>query len=612
MNEAVRDHARRRLEPRQQDRQLAHRAAGLRRPPATLQPRLPRRREHPGLALRGRGGRRGLRARLAEDHGGQPVPGGHGPGLLPPVRDRLQPGAARRGGRDQLGRALPRRRGDPAGLDGDGRRGRRPASACSSSAPARPGCRPRTTWHGSATRSTIRDAGPHAGGMMRFGIPRYRLPRDVLDAEIAADRRPRRDARARRRRSTTSSTRCATERFDAVFLAVGAHIGKRAYVPAGEAARILDAVTVLALDGGRGAAAARPSRRRLRRRQHRDGRGPHGTAARRDGRRRGLPPHPRPDAGPRLRGRGGRGGGRPDEVALDRSSVPSRASLTIERMELDETGFPQPTGEFEELEADALVLALGQESDLALLDGVPGIEVSDGVVRVGPNLMTGHPGIFAGGDMVPAERTVTVAVGHGKKAARHIDAWLRGDASEAGSQARRLPSSTSSTRGTTRTRRARCSRPSSWRGGARRSRRSSRGSTRRPRSTRRAAAFPAATASTATTASASARTTPSSSWRAGIARQPGAGTRSTTTSARAAGSAPPSARAARSRWCPRQSEQLGRLQRLCELVLRHRRAPLDARLSRALLELRLAQFGERAVAIARPLSVPAVRLDARA
>jgi formate dehydrogenase (NADP+) beta subunit len=41
-------------------------------------------------------------------------------------------------------------------------------------------------------------------------------------------------------------------------------------------------------------------------------------------------------------------------------------------------------------------------------------------------MMTGHPGIFAGGDMVPSERTVTVAVGHGKKAARHINAWLKG------------------------------------------------------------------------------------------------------------------------------------------------------------------------------------------
>jgi 2-oxoacid:acceptor oxidoreductase delta subunit (pyruvate/2-ketoisovalerate family) len=100
--------------------------------------------------------------------------------------------------------------------------------------------------------------------------------------------------------------------------------------------------------------------------------------------------------------------------------------LQIEKMELDETGFPQPTGEYEELEADSLVLALGQETDLSLLDGVPGVEIDDGVVSVGPNMMTGHPGIFAGGDMVPAERTVTVGVGHGKAAARHIDAWLRG------------------------------------------------------------------------------------------------------------------------------------------------------------------------------------------
>ena len=102
-------------------------------------------------------------------------------------------------------------------------------------------------------------------------------------------------------------------------------------------------------------------------------------------------------------------------------------TLVVERMELDDTGFPQPTGELEELEADSLILALGQETDLGLLDGVPGLEVADGVVVVGPNMMTGFPGIFAGRDMVPAERTVTVAIGHGKKAARHIDAWLRGD-----------------------------------------------------------------------------------------------------------------------------------------------------------------------------------------
>ena len=44
--------------------------------------------------------------------------------------------------------------------------------------------------------------------------------------------------------------------------------------------------------------------------------------------------------------------------------------------------------------------------------------------------MTGCPGVFAGGDMVPAERTVTVGVGHGKRAAREINAWLRGQQRE--------------------------------------------------------------------------------------------------------------------------------------------------------------------------------------
>jgi 2-oxoacid:acceptor oxidoreductase delta subunit (pyruvate/2-ketoisovalerate family) len=105
-------------------------------------------------------------------------------------------------------------------------------------------------------------------------------------------------------------------------------------------------------------------------------------------------------------------------------------SLMVERMELDDDGFPQPTGEVEQLEADSLVLALGQEVDLSLLDGVPGMEVREGVVTVDRAMMTGRPGIFAGGDMVPAERTVTTAIGHGKKAAWNIDAWLRGVAFE--------------------------------------------------------------------------------------------------------------------------------------------------------------------------------------
>ena len=131
-------------------------------------------------------------------------------------------------------------------------------------------------------------------------------------------------------------------------------------------------------------------------------------------------------------------------------------------MRLDDAGFPQPTGEFEELSADCLVLALGQDADLAVLDRVPGVTFSDGTVDVDRDLMTGHPGIFAGGDMVPAERTVTVAVGHGKKAARAIDAWLRGADADDPRPARgpTSPPTTGSTPGTTPTPRPRYGRSS--------------------------------------------------------------------------------------------------------------------------------------------------------
>jgi Pyruvate/2-oxoacid:ferredoxin oxidoreductase delta subunit len=95
-------------------------------------------------------------------------------------------------------------------------------------------------------------------------------------------------------------------------------------------------------------------------------------------------------------------------------------------MRLDESGFPQPTGEFETLEADSVVLALGQDVDLAFLEKMPGMKVVEGVVSVDSQMMTSIPGIFAGGDMVPAERSVTTAVGHGKKAARCVDSYLQG------------------------------------------------------------------------------------------------------------------------------------------------------------------------------------------
>ena len=93
----------------------------------------------------------------------------------------------------------------------------------------------------------------------------------------------------------------------------------------------------------------------------------------------------------------------------------------LERMELDEDGFPQPTGELEELEADSLVLALGQESDLGAARARRRASRSTTAsCASATDLMTGRPGVFAGGDIVPAERTVTAAIGHGRaRRARH-------------------------------------------------------------------------------------------------------------------------------------------------------------------------------------------------
>ncbi|MCP8938771.1 NAD(P)-binding protein [Alsobacter sp. SYSU M60028] len=274
-------------------------------------------------------------------------------------------------------------------------------------------------------RVTIREAGPMAGGMMRFGIPKYRLPREALDAEIQRIRDLGVEIVLNAKVERLADA-MAEGGFDAAFLAVGAHLARRAYIPAGEAARVLDAVQVLRSMEGE-------EKPLLGRRVIVYGGGNTALDVARTARRLGAE-----DAVIVYRRTRERMPAHDFEVeeAIEegvmmkwlstiRSVEPG--AVTVEKMRLDETGFPQPTGEVETLEADTVVLALGQDVDLSLLDGVPGLEVRDGVVQVGPDMMTGAPGVFAGGDMVPSERTVTVAVGHGKKAARRIDAWLRGE-----------------------------------------------------------------------------------------------------------------------------------------------------------------------------------------
>ncbi|MEK8049095.1 NAD(P)-binding protein [Ideonella sp. DXS22W] len=271
-------------------------------------------------------------------------------------------------------------------------------------------------------RVTVKEAGPALGGMMRFGIPRYRLPREVLEAEMQRIVALGVDVQLNTR---VEDLRAEMRGFDATFLAVGAHIAKRAFIPAKDSARILDAVSVLrSMEGD--------EQPLLGRRVAVYGGGNTAIDVARTARRLGAT-----EAVIVYRRTRGQMPAHDFEVEealqegvqvkwLSTISQAAGDTLTLEKMVLDADGRPQPTGEFETLQADSLVLALGQDVDLGLLDGVPGLSLHDGVVQVDPaTLMTGCPGLFAGGDMVPAERNVTVAVGHGKKAARQIDAWLR-------------------------------------------------------------------------------------------------------------------------------------------------------------------------------------------
>ena len=270
----------------------------------------------------------------------------------------------------------------------------------------------------------IRDASHLPGGMMRYGIPEYRLPRNVLDAEV--------------RRLVDLGVRIVTDYrvtdlladqaeggFDACFVAIGAHLSRRVDIPGMDAGRIVDAVSFL-----RGVASG--ERPIIGRKVAIYGGGNTAMDAARVAKRLGYEPL--------------------IIYRRDRAHMPAHdfeatealeedvkihwlrtiksideTTFTVEVMEVDEKGRPRPTGQFETLEADALIMALGQDVDTSFMRKVPGVEFKDdGVVTVDENMMTGYPGLFAGGDMVPSDRTVTIGVGHGKKAARNIDAWLRG------------------------------------------------------------------------------------------------------------------------------------------------------------------------------------------
>lgn len=276
----------------------------------------------------------------------------------------------------------------------------------------------------------IRDGAALAGGMLAFGIPAYRLPRAELEREIA--------------RIVAMGVRIVTGHtvndviaeknegaFDAVLVAVGAQIDRRIDIPSRDARRVLAALPVL-----RGIEAGNPPR--LGRRVVIYGGGDAAMDVARSARRLGadepLIVYHRDRSHMKAHDaeyRAALAEGVKMRWLAGISSVED-GNVVVEELRLDGEGVPHPTGSTERLAADTVVLALGERADTSFLHGIEGLDLAaDGSVAVDQNFMTGCPGIFAGGDATPGERSVTIAVGHGKRAASGIDRWLRGETAAA-------------------------------------------------------------------------------------------------------------------------------------------------------------------------------------
>jgi len=277
------------------------------------------------------------------------------------------------------------------------------------------------------------DAHPQPGGMLRYGIPAFRLPRGVLDAEIRSVRDRGAEFRLGKKLGRDIRLEALRQEFDAVFLALGAQGSRGLGCPGEElalpAANFLERLTdgpppavgrdVVIVGGGNtamdasrcavrlGAASVRVLYRRTRREM------PclmeEVEAAEEEGVQVEYLIAP---------------------VKLERKG--DRLALTCQRMELgqpDASGrarpVPVPGSEFK-VEATCVIAAIGQTVECGEQDA-PGLSLSKwGIAVDNQTLATNLPGVFAGGDAVTGPDVAVRAVAAGRLAAASLDQYLSG------------------------------------------------------------------------------------------------------------------------------------------------------------------------------------------
>ena len=267
----------------------------------------------------------------------------------------------------------------------------------------------------------VYEAGSEPGGLLRTGIPDYRLPKDILDAEINRILRMGVTIRVNRRVEDVLTEKQAGN-FDAVYVSIGAQRIHQEDFKHDKSVSITDAFSffreahanpapytkkkVLIYGGNKLAMYIA----RIIKRFGSD------ASVYFYGDQKMMPAYDYETEDALAEG---------VDVNLFRSiSRIENKKVVLEIMKV-EKGKAVGTGEFEIVEADVLINANKQETDSGLLQNASDIKINeDGTVVIDAQRMAAE-GIFAGGDMLPGEnRSATIAIGHGKKAARYINGYL--------------------------------------------------------------------------------------------------------------------------------------------------------------------------------------------
>ena len=286
---------------------------------------------------------------------------------------------------------------------------------------------------------TIFEAFDALGGMLRVGIPDYRLPTEVLDTEIAYLLRHGIEARTGVRfGSDVTLKNLADEGFDAILMGIGLQSGKELNIPGGNSNNVLDAVqflrevnvgtrkqigkSVVIIGGGNMAIDAARAARRL---------GcPKVTVLCLED-EKDMPAYAEEIEGARQEHIEFVHLTAPQEVKLKKGKVIAIKCAKIEPgWKFNESGLPMYTpvkGSEFEIDCDTVIPAIGRRMDVPPMTKGKKLELSSmGAFQVSPQMQTSLPHIFAAGDAVRGPSTVIQAVADGHVAAEAIHRYLQG------------------------------------------------------------------------------------------------------------------------------------------------------------------------------------------